>query len=190
MELLLNLIWTSLALLGFLVFMRGHGVSSRVARVSYRKSLFALAFGVILLFPVVSASDDLHPTQAVMEEASKRVQLTVAPLHLLRTNPPVSMLPVVLALFLMCLLVVLQLLHPSALKACPLDGSTVLSGRTRSSRSLQLNPRTRAHLRGHEAFCTDSQLAGLVLTHSGESRSSRSAVSGPIEERCPNEKPH
>ena len=98
-----------------------------MAQVPYRKSLIALACVVVLLFPVVSASDDLHPTQAVMEEASKRVQLAVAPLHLLRTSPPLSMLPAMLALCLMCALVVLQPLHPLALKARVLDGAIVPS---------------------------------------------------------------
>jgi hypothetical protein len=127
MELLLNLIWISLGLAALFGFLRGRRVSSQISQVPYRKSLFALACGVLLLFPVVSASDDLHPAQAVLEEASKRVQLGVAPLHLLRASPPLFTLPATLALCLMCSLVVLQLLHPLALKAFPLSGAIVPS---------------------------------------------------------------
>lgn len=162
MELLLNLIWISLAVVAFLGFMRGRRVSSQLAVVPYRKSLLALLCGVLLLFPVVSASDDLHPTQAVMEEASKRLQLVVAPLHLQSTSAPLFMLPATLTLCLMCWLVVLQLLRPSALKARLLNGSTVPSpGRApppSATESLRKCPTER-----HEAFCTNSLLAGLVL---------------------------
>jgi len=121
MELLLNLIWISLAALAFLGFLRGRRVSRQLT-VPFRTSLLALACGVILLFPVVSASDDLHPTQAVLEEASKRVQL-----HVLRASPPLFMLPAILALCLLCSPVVLHLLHPLALKGRLLDGAIVPS---------------------------------------------------------------
>jgi len=103
MELLLNLTWMSLGVSAFLGFMRSRRVSGQLAVVPYRKSLLALVCGVLLLFPVVSASDDLHPTQAVMEEASKRVQRVVAPLHLSRISPPLPMLPAMLAFCLMYL---------------------------------------------------------------------------------------
>ncbi len=127
MELLLNLIWIALALVALFVFLRGRRVSSQISRVPYRRSLLALACGVLLLFPVVSASDDLHPAQAVIEDASKRVQLGVAPFHLLRASPPLFMLAATLALCLMCSLVVLHLLYPLALRARLLDGAIVPS---------------------------------------------------------------
>lgn len=127
MELLLNLIWILLALLALLVFLRGRDASRQIARVPYRKSLLALACGVLLLFPVVSASDDLHPAQAVVEEGSKRLQQVVAPLHPQSTSLLLFMLPATLALCLMCSLLVLQLLHPPALKARLLDGAIVPS---------------------------------------------------------------
>jgi len=127
MELLLNLIWILLALLAVFGFLRGRRVSDQLARVPYRKPLLALACGVVLLFPIVSASDDLHPAQAVVEEASKRVQLTVAPLHLLRTSPPLPMLAATLALCMTCALAVLQPFHPLALTARLLDGAILPS---------------------------------------------------------------
>jgi hypothetical protein len=127
MELLLNLIWISLTVVALLGFLRSRRPSGHLTRIPYRKSLLALACGAVLLFPVVSASDDLHPTQAVMKEASKRVQLSIAPLHLRPAGLPLFMLPATLALCLMCSLVVLQLLHPLALKAFPLSGAIVPS---------------------------------------------------------------
>ena len=127
MELFLNLTWISLAVMAFLGFMRGRRVSGQLAVVPYRKSLLALVCGVLLLFPVVSASDDLHPTQAVMEEASKRVQRVVAPLHLSRTSPPLSRLPAMLAFCLMYALVGLHLLRAIASTARVLKGEIVPS---------------------------------------------------------------
>ncbi len=122
MELLLNLIWISLAALAFLGFFRGRRASGQLAQVPCSKALLALACGMILLFPVVSASDDLHPTQAVLEEVSKRVQL-----HVLRASPPLFMLPAILALCLLCSPAVLHLLRPLASKGRLLDGAIVPS---------------------------------------------------------------
>ncbi len=127
MELLLNLTWLTLALGAFLAFVRGEPPSARMAQNPYRRSRVALACVALLLFPVVSASDDLHPAQAVVEEASKRVQLAVAPLHLPRATPPVPILSAMLALCLLCALVVLQPLRPWALAVRVLEGAIVLS---------------------------------------------------------------
>jgi hypothetical protein len=125
MELLLNLIWISLAILALLGSLRSRRLHH--TRISYGKSLLALACGVVLLFPVISASDDLHPTEAVMEEASKRVQLTAASLHPVHVGLPPFMLAATLALCLMCLLVLLQPFHPLILKKLSLSGTFVPS---------------------------------------------------------------
>jgi|SRR5208283_51952 len=127
MELFLNLIWIALAVLAFVGFMRGRRVSGQLVVGPYCKSLLALVCGVLLLFPVVSASDDLHPTQAVMEEASKRVQLVVAPLHLLGTSAPLPMLPAMLAFCLMYTPVVLRPLRPIASRAGVPEGAIIPS---------------------------------------------------------------
>ncbi len=127
MELLLNLVWLMLAVGALVAFLRVQPASAEMARVSCRKSLLALACVLVLLFPIVSASDDLHPTQAVMEDVSKRGQLAAAPLNLLRTSPPPSMLAATLALCLICVPVVLRSLHPLVLKVHVLDGTTVAS---------------------------------------------------------------
>jgi hypothetical protein len=125
MELLLNLIWISLAILALLGFLcsrrRCH------TRIAYGKSLLALTCGAVLLFPVISASDDLHPTEAVVEEASKRVQLSAAPLHLIHAGLPLFMLPATLGPCLMCSLVLLQLFHPLTLKALSLSATVASS---------------------------------------------------------------
>jgi hypothetical protein len=127
MELLLNLIWLSLAALALLGFLRGRRVSGPLAQMSFRMSLFAVVCAVMLLFPVVSASDDLHPTQAALEEPSKKVLFAAVPSHLLRSGLQLFMLPATSALCLLGSLVGLQLLHSLILKARLLDGATVPS---------------------------------------------------------------
>jgi hypothetical protein len=73
MELLLNLAWLLLAVPAYWVWRRG--VGARVAgSLSALQCLLALGCVVVLLFPVISATDDLHAMRAEMEEsaASKR----------------------------------------------------------------------------------------------------------------------
>jgi hypothetical protein len=108
MELLLNLAWLVLALLSFCFFVVRRKAAGRHSRVPFGMSLLALACTLVLLFPVVSASDDLHPTQAVLEDATKRIQQVVAPQYHGTSNFPSSMVPALLALYLFATLVVLQ----------------------------------------------------------------------------------
>jgi hypothetical protein len=69
MELLLNLVWVLLALPAYWVWRRGAG--ARLARrASSLQCLLALGCGLVLLFPVISATDDLHAVRAEMEESS------------------------------------------------------------------------------------------------------------------------
>ena len=73
MELLLNLVWLLLAIPAYRLWRnstpacRRHGVTSV-------QCLLALSCGLVLLFPVISATDDLHAMRAEMEESptSKR----------------------------------------------------------------------------------------------------------------------
>ena len=69
MELFLNLAWLLLALPAYWLWR-----SSRCARSERRFSslqcLLALASVLVLLFPVVSATDDLHAMQTEMEESA------------------------------------------------------------------------------------------------------------------------
>jgi hypothetical protein len=69
MELLLNLAWLLLALPGYWLWRRS--VSARSARkVTALQCLLALGCIFVLLFPVISATDDLHAMRAEMEESS------------------------------------------------------------------------------------------------------------------------
>ncbi|MFZ0706273.1 MAG: hypothetical protein WAM71_11770 [Candidatus Korobacteraceae bacterium] len=74
MELLLNLIWMTLALAALCAFASRRSDSPLISRSGWGKALLALSCSIVLLFPIISASDDLHPAQAAVEDASKRVQ--------------------------------------------------------------------------------------------------------------------
>lgn len=117
MELLLNLLWVAMALIAFSVFAGTNNATSDLRKVPYRKALLALACILVLLFPFVSASDDLHPTQAVLEDATKRVQKAIAPYQQVQAGLSTAMLPSLLAIYLMFALVVLRAWQPIACKA-------------------------------------------------------------------------
>ena len=70
MELLLNLAWLLLALPAYWLWRR----SSATRRISSLECLLALGCVLVLLFPVISVTDDLHAMRAEMEDsaASKR----------------------------------------------------------------------------------------------------------------------
>jgi hypothetical protein len=64
MELLLNLAWLLLALPAYWLWRR----SAQERGYSSLQCLLTLACALVILFPVVSATDDLHAMRAVMEE--------------------------------------------------------------------------------------------------------------------------
>jgi hypothetical protein len=69
MELLLNVAWVLLALPAYWLWRRDAG--ARVARrITPLQCLLALGCVLVLLFPVISASDDLHAMRAEMEESA------------------------------------------------------------------------------------------------------------------------
>jgi hypothetical protein len=69
MELLLNLLWVLLALPAYWLWRRDAG--ARLGRrFSPLHGLVALGCVLVLLFPVISASDDLHAMRAEMEDSS------------------------------------------------------------------------------------------------------------------------
>jgi hypothetical protein len=121
MELLLNLIWIMLALGVFCAFARIRRSSKTIPQVPWAKAALALACGLVLLFPIVSASDDLHPVQAVMEDASKRLQQAVGQVSLEQSTSPVAIVPALLATQLLVLLVALGSCYPRALSRRLLD---------------------------------------------------------------------
>jgi hypothetical protein len=73
MELLLNLAWLLLALPAYGIWRQG-AVAKRQNRFRSLQGLLALGCLLVLLFPIISATDDLHAMRAEMEEpgASKR----------------------------------------------------------------------------------------------------------------------
>jgi hypothetical protein len=73
MELLLNLAWLLLAIPAYLLW-RSSTLPKHTRGFSSLQCLLALGCALVLLFPVISATDDLHAMRAEMEEspASKR----------------------------------------------------------------------------------------------------------------------
>jgi hypothetical protein len=74
MELFLNLCWLSLLVPAYLLWRRSFSSSRKVraVRPSIPPLVFLCVLGcvLVLLFPVISASDDLHAMRAEMEESS------------------------------------------------------------------------------------------------------------------------
>jgi len=69
MELLLNFLWLMLALPALAIW-RQHLLSSRRSlKPQHSRSLLLLGCLLVLLFPAVSASDDLHPISAEVGES-------------------------------------------------------------------------------------------------------------------------
>jgi hypothetical protein len=69
MELLLNLVWLLMALPAYWLWRRG--AEARTARrIAALQFLLALGCALVLLFPVISATDDLHAMRAEMEESA------------------------------------------------------------------------------------------------------------------------
>jgi hypothetical protein len=69
MELLLNLVWVLMALPAYWLWRRDTDLRP-ARRVSSLQCLVALGCGLVLLFPVISATDDLHAMRAEMEESA------------------------------------------------------------------------------------------------------------------------
>jgi hypothetical protein len=67
-ELLLNLVWILLALPAYWLWRRSAG--STASRPSPLQCVLALGCTLVLLFPVISATDDLHAMRAEMEESA------------------------------------------------------------------------------------------------------------------------
>jgi hypothetical protein len=117
MEVLLNLVWVTQVLVAFCTFLRKACAYAWTARVPYVTALLALSCMLVLLFPVVSASDDPHPTQALLENATKRFHQIVAPLEHVHGNSLPDTLPALLAIYLLCALVALLAWQPIAREA-------------------------------------------------------------------------
>jgi len=70
MELLLNLLWLMLALPAILVLRRQPTYAGNFGSIYSPRAFVLLGCLLVLLFPVVSATDDLHPIRAEIEESS------------------------------------------------------------------------------------------------------------------------
>ena len=69
MELLLNLLWLMLAVPGVIIWRRQAASPWSSGKQSRSGSFVLLGCLLALLFPVVSASDDLHPISAEIQES-------------------------------------------------------------------------------------------------------------------------
>jgi len=71
MELLLNVFWLALALPAILIWRRVP-LSAHGRQISLLRSILILGFLLLLLFPVISATDDLHALRPDIEESNPR----------------------------------------------------------------------------------------------------------------------
>jgi hypothetical protein len=69
MELLLNLTWVLLAVPAYWLWRRSFSTRAQ-GRLGSLQCLLSLACLLVLLFPVISATDDLHAMRTEMEESS------------------------------------------------------------------------------------------------------------------------
>lgn len=121
MELLLNLLWFAIALIALYGFARTRRGSRQLRQVSYITPLIALACVLVLLFPIVSASDDLHPTQAIVEDANKRIQQVVT-MQPAQTAPLLPMVPLLRTICMLFSLLFVRFLDPAAAVLRAVDG--------------------------------------------------------------------
>src|SRR5579862_1199519 len=98
MELLLNLVWTTLAIGAVAAYFTGSRQSARRRPLTHAQALCVLGCCLLLLFPIISASDDLHPTVALAEDAVKRGRCTPAT-HVASCHSPLSCIPSAAAAF-------------------------------------------------------------------------------------------
>jgi hypothetical protein len=69
MELLLNLLWLMLALPALLIWRHDPTSARALGRFARSRSFVLLSCLLALLFPIVSATDDLHPIRTEIEES-------------------------------------------------------------------------------------------------------------------------
>ena len=121
MELLLNLLWVTIAAAALCKV----GLDGRAQRSAAHRSrlmgLLAAGCVLALLFPIVSASDDLHGDQVFAEDAINRVSHCVSPLQQNNDSGNTWLVFSVLSL-LSLLLVRLSDWDPSTSAATPTDG--------------------------------------------------------------------
>jgi hypothetical protein len=70
MELLLNILWLTLVVPAFLIWRRQSLSEKSFQRASSLRAILLLGCLLVFLFPVVSATDDLHPLHNEIEESN------------------------------------------------------------------------------------------------------------------------
>ncbi|MGA2982611.1 MAG: hypothetical protein ABSG32_02285 [Terriglobia bacterium] len=75
MEVSLNLLWLLLAVASFALVWRGRGNRALAAWQSLRRIL-SLACALVIFFPVISLTDDLHAAPVVMEDSNPAMRLS------------------------------------------------------------------------------------------------------------------
>ena len=95
MELLLNLVWVALVLGSLWAFWlkRDRSESTRVPDL---KGWLALVTLLIILFPVISISDDFHPVMESQEDSARRISQISASFHHMQDGRSTALLPFVL----------------------------------------------------------------------------------------------
>jgi hypothetical protein len=73
MEVLLNTIWLLLAIAAFLFWQIDSEKTALQHEHTRRYRMLSLVVVLVLLFPVISLTDDLHSEQAAMEESSRAI---------------------------------------------------------------------------------------------------------------------
>src|SRR5579862_492653 len=119
MELLLNLVWIALAATAFVCLPHR---ARQQRRIDYWRSVFALACILLILFPIISASDDLHPAQAVVEEPTKRILQLASPHQMPAGHPIIPLLPLLFGLWLALPLTLWQWRNPTVARSRAVEG--------------------------------------------------------------------
>ncbi len=122
MELFLDLVWAVLAVGGILAVLRKQAASREIAPGSHTREVIAVAVLVFLLFPVISASDDLHATQIILEDTSKRLCQATATFQSAMATPPIVSALALLALYSLFTLIALRAQLPQVAAGRVLDG--------------------------------------------------------------------
>jgi hypothetical protein len=77
MELFLNLVWLTLAVLAIALLARSQASTPRLAGSARWQLWIALICTLIIMFFVISVTDDLHDEQIISEETQARVVITL-----------------------------------------------------------------------------------------------------------------
>lgn len=92
LELFLNLVWLALALISLWAFGRKQASGESFGLPSLKGWLSLLTL-LIILFPVISISDDFHPVMEAQEDSARRISQLSASLHHMQDGRSTALLP-------------------------------------------------------------------------------------------------